>query len=130
MNFVLIGPETRYSKWVDKEIELATKPSKSGPGAGLIGVILPTHEDFPKPYYEPELVPLRLHDRIQAEYATLKKWTEDPAEVIRWIGDADRRRHQYDATPSMRAMLDLRRFPWAEGADTPPASPAPEAPSP
>ncbi len=129
-NIVLIGPNTRFSKWVDAEIELATKPSKSGPGAGLIGVVLPTHDDYTKPYYEPELVPLRLHDRIQGEYATLKKWSNDPKEITQWIADADRRRHRYDATPSVRALLELRHFPWSEGTEAQVSAPAPDATAP
>src|SRR5688500_17034189 len=66
---VLVGANTRRSKWVDREIELSTEPSDSRPGAALVGVILPTHDDFSLPYYEPEKVPLRLHDLVQSEYA-------------------------------------------------------------
>lgn len=110
---VLIGATTRFSRWVDTEIQLATQPTKSAPGAGLIGVVLPTHDDFSKPYYEPDLVPLRLHDRVQAEYAILRKWTDDPAEIVRWIQEADRRRWHYDSLPSIRAMMQLRQFPWS-----------------
>ena len=117
MIIVLIGSTTRFSRWVDIEIEFSTKPTKEGPGAGLIGVVLPTHDDFSKPYYEPELVPLRLHDRILAEYAILRKWSDDPLEVADWLSEADRRRHQYDSTPSIRALIELRHFPWSKDAD-------------
>lgn len=117
ITIVLIGPTTRLSRWVDREIELSTRPTKGSPGAGLIGVVLPTHDDFPKPYYEPESVPLRLHDRIQAEYAVLKKWSTDPAEVARWLVEAERRRRQYDPTPSVRALLELRSFAFSDDAD-------------
>jgi MTH538 TIR-like domain (DUF1863) len=117
ITIVLIGPATRFSHWVDQEIEVSTKPTKSGPGAGLVGVILPHHEDYSKPYYDPEHVPLRLHDRILAEYAILRKWTDDPSEIARWLTETDRRRCQYDPTPSVRALMDLRRFPWSEPED-------------
>jgi TIR domain len=56
---VLVSPLTRDSRWVDMEMEVAMATRENGPGAGLIGVILPNHDDFKRPYYEPELVPLR-----------------------------------------------------------------------
>lgn len=116
---VLIGPQTRFSRWVDREIEQSIEAREDAPGAALIGVILPIHEDFPRPYYDPENVPLRLHDSIQNEYAIIKKWSEDPAEIRQWLDEADRRRNRYCPEPSLGAAAQLYRFPWDEGVDAP-----------
>ncbi len=116
---VLVGPRTRFSRWVDREIEQSTESREDGPGAALIGVILPTNEDFSRPYYDPENAPLRLHDSIQNDYAIIKKWSEDPAEIRRWLDEAERRRHRYCPEPSLGAAAQLYRFSWDEGVDAP-----------
>jgi len=46
---VLVGPQTRFSRWVDREIEQSTESREDAPGAALVGVILPSHEDFSRP---------------------------------------------------------------------------------
>jgi hypothetical protein len=120
---VLIGPQTRFSLWVDHEIERSTEPRDDGPGAALIGVILPNHEDYSRPYYDPENIPLRLHDLIQSEYAIVRKWTEDPAEIRRWLEDADGRRHRHCPEPSLGAAAQLYRFSWNAEVDAPRAPP-------
>lgn len=116
-SLVLIGPRTRLSKWVDCEIELSTESRDDGPGAGVIGVILPSHEDFSRPYYDPENVPVRLHDLIQNEYAILRKWTESPDELSRWLEDAERRRYRHRPEPSLGAAARLYRFAWDAKVD-------------
>jgi hypothetical protein len=116
---VLIGPQTRFSHWVDREIEHSTESREDAPGAALIGVILPSHEDFSRPYYDPENVPLRLHDSIQNDYAIAKKWSEDPAEIGRWLDEAEKRRHRYSPEPSLGAAAQLYRFSWDEAVDAP-----------
>ena len=114
---VLVGPETRHSHWVDREIEQGTATRESGPSAGLLGVVLKTHPDFEKPYYDPINVPLRLHDRVQWEYGIVRKWSEDPDEVLLWLEEADRRRMHFQPATSLRALRELRRFPWNESLD-------------
>lgn len=114
---VLIGPTTRFSRWVDREIELSTEPREEGPGAGLVGVILPEHEDFSRPYYDPANVPIRLHDLIQSEYALIRKWSEQPEEIQRWIEEAGRRRFCVGPEPSLGAAAQIYRFGWDESLD-------------
>jgi hypothetical protein len=97
---VLVGPTTKDSKWVDMEMDVAMDARDSGPGAGVLGVILPTHEDFAKPYYDPERVPFRLHDYVRREIGIIKKWP-DPAtpaamETVRsWLTEAEARRRKF-----------------------------------
>jgi hypothetical protein len=114
---VLVGPTTRLSQWVDREIELSTETRNGGPGAGLIGVILPTHDDFSRPYYDPENVPVRLHDLVQSEYAIIRKWSEKPEEIARWLEDAARRRQSYRPEPSLRAAAEIYHFAWNKQVD-------------
>lgn len=114
---VLIGPRTRLSQSVDREIELGTESREDGPGAGVIGIILPSHEDFSRPYYDPENIPVRLHDLVQNEYALLRKWTDSPDELSRWLDEAERRRYRHRPEPSLGAAVQLRRFSWDAKVD-------------
>ena len=114
---VLIGPTTRQSRWVDREIELSTEVRDDGPGASLIGVILPAHADFSQPYYDPENVPLRLHDLVQNEYAIVRKWSDNPEEIRRWLEEAGCRRQSSHPQPSLRAAAAIYRFAWDETVD-------------
>jgi hypothetical protein len=122
---VLIGPTTRLSKWVDREIELSTEARENAPSAGLIGVLLESHEDFSRPYYDPGNIPLRLHDLIQSEYAIIRKWSEKPEEVSRWLDDATTRRHYFRSETSLRAAAEIYRFSWDRAVDE--SRPDPEA---
>jgi hypothetical protein len=114
---VLIGTQTRLSKWVDREIELSTDSRENGPAAGLVGVILPSHVDFSLPYYDPENIPLRLHDLVENEYAIIRKWSEDPDETHRWLQEAERRRHRFRPEPSLGTAAKLYRFTWDPEVD-------------
>jgi hypothetical protein len=101
---------------VDREIELGTESREDGPGAGLVGVILPPHDDFSRPYYDPENVPVRLHDLVQNEYAILRKWSENPDEIRPWLEEAERRR-RHCPEPSLGASAQLYRFAWDPAVD-------------
>ena len=114
---VLIGPRTRLSQWVDREIELGTESRDDGPGAGVVGIILPSHEDFSRPYYDPENIPVRLHDLVQNEYAIVRKWTENPDELARWLDEAERRRYRHRPEPSLSAAVQIYRFAWDNKVD-------------
>jgi hypothetical protein len=114
---VLVGSHTRLSRWVDREIELSTECRDTGPGAALIGLILPTHEDFKRPYYDPEHVPLRLHDLVQTDYALVRKWSGKPEEIRQWLEDAEKRRHYRRPEPSLGAAAQLYRFAWDAAVD-------------
>lgn len=116
---VLIGPLTKSSLWVDMEMEIATSARESGPGAGLIGVILPDHEDFRRPYYEPSRVPIRLHDLVSRDVASVKKWTTAPAEVRAWLNYLGERRSQFQGKtrPSSSALRSIMQQDWTNEGD-------------
>ena len=69
---VLCGPETWSRKHVDWEIYAGL--SNTGGNSGLIGVILPNHQEFEKEEISKELLPKRLVDNIISGYASLFKW--------------------------------------------------------
>jgi hypothetical protein len=117
----LVGPLTKDSQWVDMEMEVAMAARENGPGAGLIGVILPNHDDFKRPYYEPELVPRRLHDFITQEVAIIKKWTDSPVAVQSWLEDAEARRHAFQRRTrvSLSTLKFIREHNWTNEGDEP-----------
>ncbi len=114
---VLVGNSTRLSKWVNREIEISTEYRKDGPGAGLIGILLPTLESFSTPYYEPEDVPLRLHDLVLSDYALIRKWSDDAKDIRLWLDEAEKRRFNYRPEPSMATAAQLYRFSWSSDVD-------------
>jgi len=116
---VLVGPKTRDSRWVNLEIALATKPRIGSPSAGLLGIILPEHSDFGMPYYDPENIPVRLHDRVRWEYALARKWIDDPDALQLWLKDAERRRRHFRPEPNYAALQELKSYSWNDNADTP-----------
>lgn len=118
--FVLIGPSTRTRKWVDKEIELATQGTPSRPAPGLVAVVLPEHDDYSRPFYDPENVPLRIHDHVSRESAILRKWPKDPAEIRNWISESLRRRQRFPAPfVNFSTQSALSSFNWDESVDEP-----------
>lgn len=135
---VLLGPRTRDSRWVDFEIQHSTAARSTEviqakgqaiqssvlsawgiqPGAGLVGIILPDHPDFSKPYYDPENVPVRLHDLVQQEYAIIKKWTYDAGLIAGWLLDAVGRRRYRHPERTPRLVEALTSFSWDDSLDS------------
>lgn len=122
---VLVGPYTRKSERVNFEIQVAVSCMKGQPGTALIAVVLPTHKDFLNPFYDPELMPLRVHDLIAQEFGLLRKWTEDPSEILRWIEEAQRRRQRIRSPRiSFKTSFALREFDWDPAIDNSPTQAA------
>jgi len=84
---VLVGPKTHCRKHVDWEIS-AGLMKKVGGYSGLLGLCLPTHPDYGKDKFNPDIVPPRLVDNIKSGYAKLYDWTEDEQKIKKWIEDA------------------------------------------
>ena len=108
---VLVGPNTRFSKFVDSEIDAFLK-KQSDPPCGLLGIILPVHPDFNRPYYDPVEVPPRLHDRVEWEFGLIKHWALDEASWKSWFAEVDRRRKKESSSASLSLLMALRKFPW------------------
>ena len=118
---VLIGPDTRRSRSVDFEIDTAVSGGKGRPGTALIAVVLPNHPDFESPYYDPALVPLRMHDLLVQEFALLRKWTESTSEILNWLAEAQHRRQRLRCPSiSFKTSFALREFKWDPAVDKAP----------
>jgi hypothetical protein len=84
---VLVGPKTYCRKHVDWEISAALN-KKVGGYSGLLGLCLPTHPDYRRDSYSPDIVPPRLVDNLKTGYAKLYDWTEDESTIKKWIEEA------------------------------------------
>ena len=116
--FVLIGPQTRASKSVDQQVEVALVHATSSPPAGLVAVILPNHIDFSLPFYDPQNVPLRIHDHVSRESAILRKFSLDPDVILSWIEEASRRRQRFPAPfVSFATQSALAKVQWDASVD-------------
>ena len=93
---VLVGRCTWQRKYVDWEIGASLTHTKSNGRCGLLGIILPSHPDFRKKNYTPNLLPPRLARNLEDEkpFAHLYDWTDDTAELAEWIDKAFRRRNE------------------------------------
>lgn len=80
---VLVGPKTFCRKHVDWEIYAGLYKN-----AGLIGLILPNHNDFNKKTWTVNYYPPRLEDNLKTSYAKLYHWTENYKTMLNIINDA------------------------------------------
>lgn len=89
---VLVGALTWQRKHVDWEIGSSIRDTVANPRSGLLGVLLPSyynhHFGGQWGQYNPRTIPPRLYDNVEAGFATLHSWSEDPAEVQDWIHKA------------------------------------------
>ena len=88
---VLVGLNTRGRKHVDWEISAALN-KKVGGYSGLIGLLLPTHPDYRKKTYVPDLLPPRLSDNAETGFAKIYDWTTDLDAIYRHVHSAFLRR--------------------------------------
>jgi len=84
---VLVGPKTYCRKHVDWEISAALN-KKVGGYSGLLGLCLPTHPDYDKDKYNPDIVPPRLVDNLKSGYANFYDWTKDESKIKKWVKEA------------------------------------------
>ena len=73
---VLVGPCTWQRKFVDWEIGAALRDTEMNPRCGLLGILLPNHQDFGKPSYNAQLIPPRLADNCSdaKPFASIVDW--------------------------------------------------------
>ena len=89
---VLIGEETWKRKHVDWEISASIRKTEFNPRTGLMGIILPTLSSTKTV----GVLPPRLYDNIEHQFAHLHKWSENPNEVQDWIHEAFLRQKKVD----------------------------------
>ena len=89
---VLIGRETWKRKHVDWEIGSSLRHTEFNSRSGLLGILLPTFQKGWDGKYDPHMIPPRLWDNIQNDYATMHDWTSNAGTVQQWIHNAFVRR--------------------------------------
>ncbi|EHQ43938.1 TIR domain-containing protein [Myroides odoratus] len=103
---VLIGPNTKYRKHIDWEISGALNPKVGDKCAGILGILLPTHPDFKKETYHSSLIPARLSDNLESDYAIIRDWTYDRVKMQEYIELAfEKRNTNYDARDNSRLQM-------------------------
>lgn len=96
---VLCGPKTYCRKHVDWEIYAGLYNN-----AGLIGLILPNHNDYNKTTWTSDSYPSRLEDNLRTKYAQLYYWTTNQQTMINHIEYAFNNRNQNLIDNSRRQM--------------------------
>jgi len=84
---VLIGNNTKKRKHVDWEISAALNKKVNG-YSGLIGLLLPEHNDYPRDKFSNDNIPPRLADNATTGYATIYNWTENATSMNTRIENA------------------------------------------
>jgi len=82
---VLIGMKTKCRKHVDWEISGALNYKVGESYAGLLGLLLPEHDDYGKDTYNSKKIPARLADNLTSGYAILKDYTTDTKKLQEYI---------------------------------------------
>ena len=110
VTIVLIGPCTWQRKHVDWEISASLIDRPNNKRCGLVGLLLPTHPDFPKEPTDrdPRLIPQRLACNIDGNdpFAVIYKWPRQRV-ARRVITKVRRALLRKDETPWPDDSLDL-----------------------
>jgi len=85
---VLLSNKTKCRKHVDWEISGALNYKVGDSYAGLLGLLLPTHDDFGKDTYDNSKVPERLKDNLKTGYAIIRDYTTDRKKLQKYIEEA------------------------------------------
>lgn len=92
---VLVGPCTWQRKHVDWEIGSSLRDTRLNARCGLLGILLPNHENYGLNRYNHRLIPPRLADNCGKNdpFADVRDWSMDSRSVRRWIHRAFERRN-------------------------------------
>lgn len=106
---VLIGLHTWQRKYVDWEIFSSLRLTPSKLRSGLLGILLPTRQDFKTGKFDVCTVPPRLYDNAiknnnPEPYAYVYDWTNNPREIQNWIEKA------YSVRDTYIPNLSLERY--------------------
>lgn len=82
---VLIGPKTKCRKHVDWEISGALNFKVGDSYSGLLGLILPEHDDYTSEKATYSKMPARLADNFKSGYAVIRDYTTDRKKLQEYI---------------------------------------------
>lgn len=106
---VLVGPNTYGRKYVDWEISSALS-QKVGGRSGLLGLCLPTHQNYLEKNYTADIVPPRLVDNLITGYASLYDWTTDENIIKQRIENAiERKKYKSEQINNSRLQFKNNR---------------------
>ncbi len=88
VTLVLIGKESWKRKYIDWEISASIRNTQKNPRSGLIGILLPSHPDFGTGKYHSNIIPPRLSDNLECNFAKIYNWSENPIAIHKWIDEA------------------------------------------
>ena len=91
---LLVGTETKNRKHVDWEIASSIRKTKHSSRSGLIGLLLPSRDDFKSKGFTRNTIPPRLYDNQQCGFAKIYNWSTDPDFIHRIIHQAFLRRDE------------------------------------
>lgn len=85
VTLVLIGALTWQRKHIDWELGSSLRDTHATPRSGLLGIILPSYYEYyrrvERRKYNSRTIPPRLYDNVQAGFAKIHDWTDDPKVV-------------------------------------------------
>lgn len=92
---VLLGNKTKCRKHVDWEISGALNYKVGDSHAGLLGLLLPTHDDYGSGQCTYSKIPDRLVDNFKSGYAVIRDYTTDRKKLQEYIEEAYNCRKTY-----------------------------------
>ena len=116
---VLVGRCTWQRKHVDWEIGSSLRHTKTNPRCGLLGILLPTHYEFGKSSYTPNLIPPRLADNCgsNGKYGAIYNWPNpwNSRTVRNWIHKAFQQRFSINPNNGRQQFKNNRSSPCING---------------
>jgi len=75
---VLTGQESWKQKHIDWEISASLRDTQYNSHTGLVGILLPTRDDYGRREVDYCTIPPRLYENYECGFAKLHEWKEDP----------------------------------------------------
>lgn len=102
---VLLGPNTKHRKHIDWEISGALNLKVGERYSGLLGLKLPSHQDFGTGSHTYSSLPERLSDNLKSGYAHIGDWTDDRIKMQKLIEGAFSRRSEPNKITNGRIQM-------------------------
>ncbi|MBN9286093.1 MULTISPECIES: TIR domain-containing protein [unclassified Flavobacterium] len=103
---VLIGSNTKHRKHIDWEISGALNLKVGDKCAGILGLKLPSHQDYGTGSHHYSLLPDRLSDNLKSNYAIIRDWTDDRVKMQEYIELAfEKRNTNYEDRDNSRLQM-------------------------
>lgn len=112
---VLVGKCTWQRKHVDWEIGSSLRDTDKNPRCGLLGILLPNHPNYGTGKYNSHLIPPRLADNCDKDYAHIYEWMDSPPTIRRCIDRAFITKGQTDPDNSRQQFRNNRTGTCSQG---------------